>query len=422
VNLRSVNGPEFTTIRGCWAPGTTNGDSAIRCVYLTNGASLTGFTLTNGATRLTGNINHERSGGGLWAMGSATASNCIFAGNAADYKGAGAFSGTIHNSTIRQNATLAYGGGVYFSRVNNSSLLENYAWNAGGGAYDAVLDHCLVISNRAFQGAGATGGTLSACDVRGNSAQQSGGGILNSMSVQNCTVLFNSAISGGGTAASRILNSIVYYNTASFSENNDSPFEMRFCCTTPLPSGGVDNIEVAPGFVDLASGNFRLDPNSPCINSGNNTFAGGAFDLDGLPRIQGSTVDIGAYEYQQPLSVLSYAWALQYGLPLAGFQDFDDADDDGMNNWSEWMAGTNPTNAASVLKLLPPERTPPDAVTLKWQGTPTRSYFIERTTQFGGPAPLSCIISNIIGVATTNSYTDATATNTSYYYRLGVVR
>ena len=41
LTLLSVNGPQFTIING----GGTN-----RCVSLTDGASLTGFTLTNGYT------------------------------------------------------------------------------------------------------------------------------------------------------------------------------------------------------------------------------------------------------------------------------------------------------------------------------------------------------------------------------------
>lgn len=51
LTLRSVNGPLFTIVQGADVPGGGNGDGAILCVYLADGASLSEFTLTNGATR-----------------------------------------------------------------------------------------------------------------------------------------------------------------------------------------------------------------------------------------------------------------------------------------------------------------------------------------------------------------------------------
>jgi hypothetical protein len=51
IAVQSVNGPSATVIQGAWDPTSTNGPGAIRCVWLTNNATLSGFTIRGGATR-----------------------------------------------------------------------------------------------------------------------------------------------------------------------------------------------------------------------------------------------------------------------------------------------------------------------------------------------------------------------------------
>jgi len=126
--------------------------------------------------------------------------------------------------------------------------------------------------------------------------------------------------------------------------------------------------------------NLRLQSNSPCINAGHNAYVTANTDLDGLPRIAGGTVDIGAYEFQSPASTISYAWLQQSGLPTDGSADDVDADHDGHKNWQEWMAGTNPTNALSVLRLASPVITPTN-VTLTWTSVTNRTYTLEQASR-----------------------------------------
>jgi len=65
VTVRSANGPSVTRIVGYRVPTFVYGSAAVRCVYLTNGAMLAGFTLTNGATQASGDQSRQQSGGAL---------------------------------------------------------------------------------------------------------------------------------------------------------------------------------------------------------------------------------------------------------------------------------------------------------------------------------------------------------------------
>jgi hypothetical protein len=358
LTVRSVNGPECTVVQGYQVPGTTNGDGAIRCVYLASGASLSGFTLTNGGTRAMddGPTCRESGGGGLWCESmAAMVSNCVLVGNSAG-NGGGASGGTLNDCTLTSNSAT----GVYGS---------------GGGAYWGTLNNCTLTGNSAGYG-------------------------------------------GGGVCSGTLNNCIVYFNTAPIGANYWGDFLLNYCCTTPMLTDGVGNITNAPLFVDYAGGDLRLQSNSPCINAGNNAYEPGPTDLDGLPRIVSGTVDIGAYEFQGPGSVISYAWLQQYNLPTDGSADSADPDGDGHNNWQEWICGTDPTNALSVLRMLSAMPTPTNA-TVTWQSVAGVNYFLEQSANLA--APFTLLATNIVGQASTTSYADTNATGAGpVFYRVAV--
>ncbi|MFH0908258.1 MAG: choice-of-anchor Q domain-containing protein [bacterium] len=351
ITVRSVNGPEATVIEGQGPIG----NAAVRCVYMTNGASLIGFTLRNGATRSSG--VGDQSGGGVWCETSdAVLSNCIISGNSANDSGGGAYFGTLNNCTLSGNST-DNGGGVYEGTLHNCTLSGNTGF-FGGGAFGGTLNNSVLSGNSAYWGGGAYCGTLSNCTLAGNSANDGGGtfwGMLYNCTLtgntadeqgggakydtlHNCTLLGNSAIEGGGAFWGTLYNCaltgntasegggasggelynctltgntasegggaywgthyncVVYYNTAP-SDPNYSYTSLTNSCTTPDP-GGVGNITNAPSFVDLATTNLRLKADSPCIDAGRNeAWMTEASDLDGNPRIFNGRVDMGAYEY-----------------------------------------------------------------------------------------------------------------------------
>jgi hypothetical protein len=264
------------------------------------------------------------------------------------------FPGTIfelHGCRIAGNTTLSdSGGGIYSVGraggtcvVNNCFVEYNSATNAGGGILhrnlggDLFISNCIIRGNEAGRNDYAGAGVkidgpcrMTGCLITGNKATRIGigGGLAlesgtNVVEIENVTIVSNSlmyANNGGGlaipsnvTAACTIRNTIIYNNTSVGNARSNvfvgagSGVIFTNCCTAPLNNGtdqpitpDAGNIDLDPVFVNLTGGDYRLQSDSPCINTGANMlWMADAVDLDGRHRIDrfSRLVDMGCYEY-----------------------------------------------------------------------------------------------------------------------------
>jgi hypothetical protein len=268
--LRSLNGPALTLIEG---------GPAVRCVYLTIGARLIGFTLTNGATQNFGTLDDERGGGAWCDSTNAMIYSCVVVGNTAVY-GAGVYRGFLSNCRLASNSAITHddsdgsGGGAYGSVLVNCTLANNYASGDGGGAAQSILHNCTLSGNSALDfGGGAHACTLINCLLTGNSAVEDAyGGGANGCYLWNCALTANSSAFGGGAAESILHNCTISGNSAALAGGGVVSGPSFGTSTTALTNCIVYHNSAPTG------ANYALDPFYPgVLILGSSGISGGFF-------------------------------------------------------------------------------------------------------------------------------------------------
>ncbi|ERJ58178.1 MBG domain-containing protein [Sphingobacterium paucimobilis] len=265
-------------------------------------------------------------GGGMYNLSSSPLlTNVLISGNTANSAGGGmcnvSSSPLLTNVTIRGNTAAVLGGGMCNSssspKLTNVLISDNTASFNGGGMYNSSSSSPLL-----------TNVTLS-----GNTANEWGGGMYNFSSspvLTNVTIANNkTGTSGGGmlnhySSSPKVYNSIIWGNTKTDGTTVDNIFNQssspEFYTSLVQGSGGStswasafgtdggNNIDADPLFADMANGDYSLQSGSPATDAGKNNYytdtdkGNGDLtvdkDLAGNPRLFGSAIDMGAYEYQ----------------------------------------------------------------------------------------------------------------------------
>ncbi|WP_406694879.1 choice-of-anchor Q domain-containing protein [Singulisphaera sp. Ch08] len=290
-----------------WLTVSGNMSSQVFFVRGPAAATLSGLTISKGkATALSG-------GGILNAGGKLDLIGCTISGNSSTAEGGGISNGgtmTMTDCTVFGNTTADRGGGIF---------------NSGFGTL--TMTRCTVAGNTGTSSTASRGGgifnsnalSMTNCTVYGNSALFNGGGIANTNGTGpsvgslliNCTITGNTAPVGGGIYNNNfspvtLHNSIVAYSqggaisgTVSGSHNLIDDAANAGGLTHQVNGNlvGVLPQIAPPGNYGGPTQTVALLGTSPGVNAGTNSvIPPGVTDQRGAPRINGGTVDIGAYE------------------------------------------------------------------------------------------------------------------------------
>ena len=311
--------------------------------------SIKGLTIRDGFhVSIPGDLSISNGGGIYVVSQNLTIEDCEFISNSESRvgNGGGLFANiqqtiNLSGNLFSQNSAAFSGGGAYISATelilsDNEFIMNSSALGDGGGltidantmhlpatgSCDATITNNIFNSNSTFEKGGGLAVSLYCNNFDYeiinntftlNTSENNGGGIslsatadsldflmqLFTLDVYNNIIFDNFATGNGGDIYFSIFHEVQEHNF--YLLNNDFS---DFCyishgvgefCTEDV-NYQANNIDEDPLFVDAATGDVRLQPNSPCINAGDPD-APDLPDTDIFGNPRGAIPDMGAVEF-----------------------------------------------------------------------------------------------------------------------------
>lgn len=325
-------------------------------IYANGWLEVRGCTFKENASHFKAESTRDYYGGAVTILstettkGKAAVEDCLFENNLTKSSygnsyGGGIFidGGSVKNCTFKGCVSLDYGGAVY----NNGGTVENCTFddcysaaggavvNAGGTVTNIVATNCRSLQGGAVYNSGSLSyAKIANCysDSEDYSTMGGkGGGIYNkSGRILGCVVTNCSSYDGGGIyiEAGTIVNSTVQRNSVRNTESTQTA-NIAGAVTTDNILNTIGNPDAdAANFVkpssfagwsieeakekealeaswELAAGSSFIDSGTPPADTEETT------DIAGNPRISGTSIDVGAYEFvpqepQEPNLILTF--------------------------------------------------------------------------------------------------------------------